>query len=72
MKYHNIHGELVTINTDLTRAKNDYQAKKQEHREGESTSMEINVASVVKHLKEMRVRPPTKKMLQVKPTNKNG
>lgn len=46
----------------LIKAKRIYQVVQQEQKEGEATTMEINVASIVEKLKEMEVWPPTKKM----------
>lgn len=48
MKYHNIHDEPVTINTDLIWAKRIYQALQHKKKEGEVTFMEINMSLMIK------------------------
>lgn len=72
MKYHNVHNEPFTISADLVETKNIYQSLEQKQKQCEATSMEINVVSLVRKLREMNIRPPTKKIPQIKSTSKSS
>lgn len=43
LKFHNLHGESITINVDLVEAKRINQALQQDQKEWECITMEINV-----------------------------
>lgn len=53
MKYRSIHDEPTTISVDLIGGKSNYQTLQQDQNKGEDIPMEINVASLIKQLKDI-------------------
>lgn len=53
LKFHNLHGEKIIVNVDLEGEKRIYQALEQD--QGESNTMEVDVASITNQLRSMNI-----------------
>lgn len=72
LKYHNMYDDPVTLNADLFGAKRIYQDLSQDKKDGEFKAMDINVVSLIGHLKDMAIQPSTRITRQSGLTNRNG
>lgn len=61
LKYHNVHGDSMMINTNVYRVKIIYKTLQHDDKEEKGKAMKINVGSLSEHLKDMATQP-----LQVK------
>lgn len=53
LKYHNLHGEAITVNVGLEGAKRIYKALRRDQRDGKN--VEINIVSLSSQLKRMDI-----------------
>lgn len=71
LKFHNINGEPVTVNVNLSRAKK-YIISLAVRPERRGKSMEIEVISLTSQLKDMNIFPHTGKICHFSQTNNSG
>lgn len=58
MKYHNADDELVIVSSELSKAIRIYKALNRYQQESEGKAVKMNVASLVRQLRDMVIRPP--------------
>lgn len=72
LKYHNKFDVLTKIRVDLFGAKRIYKALQHDEKEGEAKAMKINLASLIRYLKDMAIQPYASKEIRLGRTNRSG